>query len=82
MLTTQLSRESLRVCGFASAEEAVFAASVAFHALRHFRAQRRGAPVARSSDAAAVTIHEASRATTAAYCFDLRFSENTRGNRS
>jgi hypothetical protein len=65
----RLSREGISVCRFASAEDAVTAASVAFHALRQYLAERNG----RGDDAAEVTVRRVPEGTGAPFCFELRF---------
>jgi hypothetical protein len=72
----QLSRDAIRVCRFASAGDAVTAASVAFHALRQHLAERAGHSLRRPSvagDAATVTVRELSNAGTTPFCFELQF---------
>ena len=70
----QLSREAISVCGFASARDAIAAASVGFHALRQYLAERTGRPLPSApADAAAVTVRESPDVEAAPFCFELRF---------
>jgi hypothetical protein len=72
----RLSRDGISVCGFASAADAVTAASVAFHALRTEFAERSGRPLARlggPGHAAAVSVHAQPDSSPAPFCFELQF---------
>jgi hypothetical protein len=68
----QLSREAVSVCGFGSAEDAVTAASVAFHALRQYLAGRALAAPGLVVDAAGVTVRRAPDEANP-FCFELQF---------
>lgn len=75
----ELSRDAIRVCGFASPADAVTAASVAFHALREYLAKRFSRSLRRpglagvAGDAAAVTVRAVPNADAARFCFELEF---------
>ncbi len=73
---SRVSRNGISVCGFASAPDAVRAASVAFHTFRTDLARRSGLLLARLDapvHAAGVSLHVEKEAGSAPFCFELQF---------